>query len=69
MCQACLILASRRSGDAAPSEGALGAQRPARFAAVAEWADAPSEAASEDQPAANSPAAQRPKLAPGHEVT
>jgi hypothetical protein len=69
MCQACLILASRRSGDAASSEAALWAPRPARFAAVAEWADAPAEAESEDLPAANSSTAPRPKLAPGSDVT
>jgi hypothetical protein len=51
MCQACLALARRRSGASGwpLAEGAPPA--PARFAAAAEWADAPQAAQAVDPPA------------------
>lgn len=70
MCQACLLLARRRAADAAsadaapaeatPVEAVFGPRRPARFSAVAEWAEAPDEAADgtegEAEPTARAPA-------------
>jgi hypothetical protein len=50
MCQACVILASRRAGAAAPAGPALGSRQPVRFAAVAEWAETPADRPPADEP-------------------
>ena len=44
MCQACLILARRRSGGGMRAEDGFGARRAAPFTAVGEWAEAPTGA-------------------------
>jgi len=56
MCQACLALARRRSGAFGWPLGDDG-EAPRRFAAAAEWAEAP-----DDDPPADAPAADDPPI-------